>query len=246
MVKKYLKEKGEYPDKIGLVLWSTELQRNEGTQVGTALYLMGMKPMWDKNGRVIGVEPIPGAILGRPRIDIHIQASGLFRDSFPNVILLLDKAVRQASQLRDVENFIARHSRKIKDYLLKKGYSKEDAENLSKIRVFSAKPGSYGTKTDDLIANSGFWETDEEIADVFINFVSFGYGKGVWGTPLKSVYKKNLEDIKITMHTRSSNLYMTMDNDDVFQYLGGILKILKGLLEKNCAPVILIPSGLRR
>jgi cobaltochelatase CobN len=227
MVKKYLKEKGEYPDKIGLVLWSTELQRNEGTQVGTALYLLGMKPVWDKNDKVTGVEPIPGAILGRPRIDIHIQASGLFRDSFPNVILLIDKAVRQASQLKDVENFIARHSRKIKDYLLKKGYSKEDAENLSKVRVFSAKPGSYGTKIADLIPASGFWEKDEEIADVFINMVSFGYSKGLWGKPLKSVYKKNLEDIKITMHTRSSNLYMTMDNDDVFQYLGGLSLAVK-------------------
>jgi cobaltochelatase CobN len=227
MVEKYLRQKGEYPDKIGLVLWSTELQRNEGTQVGTALYLLGMKPLWDKNDKVIGVEPVPGAILKRPRIDIHIQASGLFRDSFPNVILLVDEAVRQASQLKDVENFIAGHNRKIKDYLLEKGYSKEDAESLSKIRVFSAMPGSYGTKIDDLIPASGLWEKDEEIADVFINMVSFGYGKGVWGKPLKSAYKKNLEDIKVTMHTRSSNLYMTMDNDDVFQYLGGLSLAVK-------------------
>ena len=227
MVDKYLKEKGEYPDKIGLIFWSTELQRNEGAQVGTALYLLGMKPVWDKNNKVTGVEPIPGKILGRPRIDVHMQTSGLFRDCYSNVILLLDEAVRQASQLKDVENFIAKHSRKIKEYLVKKGYGEEEAENLSKIRVFSARPGSYGTKTDDLIANSGLWETDEEIADVFINMVSFGYGKGVWGKPLKSVYKKNLEDIKITMHTRSSNLYMTMDNDDVFQYLGGLSLAVK-------------------
>ena len=227
MVDKYLKEKGEYPCKIGLIFWSTELQRNEGTQVGTALYLLGMKPVWDKNNKVTGVEPIPGALLGRPRIDVHMQTSGLFRDCFPNIILLLDEAVRQASKLKDVENFIAKHSRKIKDYLAKKGYSEEEAENLSKIRVFSAKPGSYGTKIDDLIAGSGFWKNDEEIADVFINFVSFGYGKGVWGKPLKSVYKKNLEDIKITMHTRSSNLYMTMDNDDVFQFLGGLSLAVK-------------------
>ncbi|HIE26300.1 TPA: cobaltochelatase subunit CobN [Candidatus Poribacteria bacterium] len=227
MVDKYLKENGEYPDKIGLVFWSTELQRNEGAQVGTALYLLGMKPVWDKNNKVIGVEPIPGKMLGRPRIDVHMQTSGLFRDCYSNVILLLDEAVRQASQLKDVENFIAKHSRKIKDYLVKKGYNEEEAENLSKIRVFSAKPGSYGTKIDDLIANSGLWESDEEIADVFINFVSFGYGKGVWGKPLKSVYKKNLEDIKITMHTRSSNLYMTMDNDDVFQFLGGLSLAVK-------------------
>ncbi len=227
MIEKYLKEKGEYPEKIGLVFWSIELQRNEGTQVGTALYLLGMKPVWDKNGKVTGVEPIPGAVLGRPRIDIHMQASGLFRDCYPNVILLLDEAVRQASRLKDVENFIANHNRKIKDSLLKKGYSEDDAENLSQIRVFSDQPGSYGNTIEDLIPNSGLWEKDEEIADVFMNFVSFGYGKGVWGKPLKSVYKRNLEDIKITMHTRSSNLFMNMDTDDVFVCLGGLSLAVK-------------------
>ncbi|MBE9503109.1 MAG: cobaltochelatase subunit CobN, partial [Proteobacteria bacterium] len=227
MVEKYLKEKGGYPDKIGLILWSIELQRNEGAQVGTALYLMGMKPVWDENNKVTGVEPIPGKILGRPRIDVHLQSSGLFRDNFPNLILLLDEAVRKAGQLKDVENFIAKHNQKIKEYLLNKGYGEEEAENLSKIRVFSAKPGSYGTKVEDIIPDSGLWESDEEIADVFINFVSFGYGKGVWGKPLKSIYKKNLEDVKITMLTRSSNLFGVLDVDGVYGSLGALSLAVK-------------------
>ena len=227
MVQKYLKEKGAYPEKIGLVFWSIELQRNEGTQVGTALHLMGMKPVWDKNNKVTGVEPIPGALLGRPRIDVHMQISGLFRDCYPNVILLLDEAVRRAGQLKDVENFIAVHNRKIKDHLLKKGYPEEEAEGLSQIRVFSNDLGSYGNTIEGLIPNSGLWENDEEIADVFINFVSFGYGKGVWGKPLKSAYKKNLEDVKMTMHTRSSNIFMNMDTDGVFSELGGLALAVK-------------------
>jgi cobaltochelatase CobN len=227
MIKKYVKENGKHPEKIGLVFWSIELQRNEGTQVGTALHLLGMKPVWDKNNKVTGVEPIPGALLGRPRIDVHMQISGLFRDCYPNVILLLDEAVRQAGKLRDVENFIAVHNRKIKDHLLKKGYGEKEAENLSSIRVFSNDLGSYGNTIEDLIPNSGLWESDEEIADVFINFVSFGYGKDVWGKPLKSAYKKNLEDVKMTMHTRSSNLFMNMDTDGVFSELGGLALAVK-------------------
>jgi len=227
MIEKYVKEKGEYPEKIGLVFWSIELQRNEGTQVGTALHLLGMKPVWDKNNKVTGVESIPGAVLGRPRIDVHMQISGLFRDCYPNVILLLDEAVRMAGRLQDVENFVAVHNRKIKDYLLNKGYSEKDAENLSSIRVFSNEPGSYGNTIEDLIPNSGLWESDEEIADVFINFVSFGYSKDVWGKPLKSAYKKNLEDVKMTMHTRSSNLFMNMDTDGVFSELGGLSLAVK-------------------
>ena len=83
-------------------------------RLGRHFICWGMKPVWDKNNKVIGVTPIPGAVLGRPRIDVHLQASGLFRDCYPNIILLLDKAVRQAGQLTDVENFIAKHSRRIK------------------------------------------------------------------------------------------------------------------------------------
>lgn len=227
MIAKYVQEKGVYPEKIGLVFWSIELQRNEGTQVATALHLLGMKPVWDKNNKVTGVEPIPGAVLGRPRIDVHMQSSGLFRDCYPNVILLLDEAVRQASLLKDVENFIAQHSQKIKEYLLTNGYSENEAEIFSKIRVFSAQPGSYGNSIEDLIPSSGLWERDEDIAEVFINFVSFGYGKGVWGKPVKSIYERNLEDIKMTMHTRSSNLFMNMDTDDVFVCLGGLSLAVK-------------------
>lgn len=229
MIEKYLKEKGDYPDKIGIILWACETVRNEGINEATILYLLGMKPVWDKNDRVVGVTPIPGAILARPRIDVHIQTSGLYRDSFPNVILLLDEAVQQAVQLKDVENFIAKNSRKIEGSLLEKGYGEKDAKRLSQLRVFSAKPGSYGTKICELIPNSGTWENEREIVDVFIHQVSYAYGKGIWGKSLKSAYRKNLEDINITLHSRSSNLYMTMDNDDVFQYLGGLSLAVKSV-----------------
>ncbi len=232
MVRKYLDENGEYPDKIGLILWATEVHRNEGTQPSTALYLLGMKPIWDKNNKVIGVEPIPGSFLGRPRIDVHLQTSGLFRDSFPNVMILLDEAVRQAAQMKDVENFIAKHSRKIKAYLIEKGYSEETAEDLSYTRVFSEAPGAYMTKLQGLVPSSGFWESDEELAEVFIHHTSYAYGKKLWGSPLKSVYKKSLEDVKVTMHTRSSNVYGVLDNDDVFAYLGGLSLAVKKVAGK--------------
>jgi cobaltochelatase CobN len=227
LIAKYLEENGTYPEKIGLVFWSIELQRNEGTQVGTALYLLGMKPVWDKNNKVTGVEAIPGAVLGRPRIDVHMQVSGLFRDNFPSLILLLDEAVTRAGQLKDVDNFIALHNQKIKGYLLDKGYDEKEADQLKSLRVFSNEPGSYGNTIEDLIPASGLWEGDDEIADVFINFVSFGYGKNVWGKPLKSAYKKNLEDVKMTMHTRSSNLFKNLDTDGVFSELGGLSLAVK-------------------
>ena len=227
LIEKYKKEHGKFPEKIGLVFWSIDLQRNEGTQVATALHLLGMKPVWDGNGKVTGVEAIPGKVLGRPRIDVHMQVSGLFRDNFPSLILLLDEAVQRAGQLEDVENFIALHSEKIKTCLLEKGYDEEQAERLKKLRVFSNAPGSYGNTIEDLVPASGTWENDDEIADVFINYVSFAYGKGIWGKPLKSAYKKNLADVDVTMHSRSSNIFKSLDTDGVFSELGGLALAVK-------------------
>ena len=146
MIEKYRAEKGHYPNKIGMILWACETVRNEGINEAAILHLMGMKPVWDKNDRVVGVTPIPGAVLARPRIDVHIQSSGLYRDSFPNVILLLDEAVQQAVSLMDVENFIAEHSRKIEDALLKKGYDQHDARTFESIKGIFRKTGQLRHK----------------------------------------------------------------------------------------------------
>lgn len=84
IIDKSLKEKGRYPEKVAIVLWAVETIRNEGLNEATILHLMGMKPKWDSSDRVVGVEAIPGAVLKRPRIDVLINPSGLYRDMFPN------------------------------------------------------------------------------------------------------------------------------------------------------------------
>ena len=108
MITDYREKNGTYPDKLGIILWSTETQRNEGVNESAALNLLGITPVWDRKGRVADLEPIPGGILKRPRIDVLLQASGLYRDAFPQVIKLLDRAVGMAGALKDVENFVVR------------------------------------------------------------------------------------------------------------------------------------------
>jgi cobaltochelatase CobN len=184
---------------------------------------MGIQPIWDKRDKIKDVIPIPGNELGRPRIDVLLQMSGLFRDMFPSVALLLDKAVKKAAVLDDVENFIKQHTEDLEQALLSKGYSSEDAKKLATVRVFSAQPGAYGTKVDDMVGASGLWEEDSTIAEnAFINMVSYGYSKDMWGENVKDAYRENLKKVDATVHSISSNLYSTMDNDDMFQYLGGL------------------------
>ena len=227
MIDEYREKNGSYPDKLGIILWSTETQRNEGVNESAALNLLGITPVWDKKDRVADLAPIPGTLLKRPRIDVLLQASGLYRDAFPSVIKLLDRAVRMAGSLKDVENFVAVNNQKIEQALLKKGYKKDDASKLSQARIFGPMPGAYASAMQELIPASGTWETDEEIADVWIHHASFAYGDELWGKPLKSAYKNNLKDVKITMHSRSSNVYYMLDNDDMFAFLGGLSLAVK-------------------
>jgi cobaltochelatase CobN len=227
MIKGYREKHGAYPDKLGIVLWSYETQINEGVNESAALHLLGITPVWDKKDRVVDLKPIPGRILKRPRIDVLLQASGLYRDTFSQVIKWLDRAVRLAGSLRDVENFVALHSARIAHALQKKGYGPAEARELSQVRVFAPKPGAYGNGVQDLIPDSGTWEDDREIADVWIQQAAFAYGDKFWGKPLKSAYKYNLKDIKITMHSRSSNLVYMLDNDDMFGFLGGLSLAVK-------------------
>ncbi|MFH0730994.1 MAG: cobaltochelatase subunit CobN [Pseudomonadota bacterium] len=217
------KHDGKYPEQVGVILWSVETIRDEGINAATALYLMGMTPVWDHRDKVKDVAPIPGSELNRPRIDVLLQMSGLFRDSFPTVALLLDRAVKKAATLTDLENFLSKHSNVLEASLIQEGHSPEAAKKLSLVRLFSAPPGAYGTKVDDMTGASGLWEKDDGVAEQgFIQVQSHGYSSDMWGEKLTPVYRRHLKKVDVTVHTISSNLYGTMDNDDMFQYLGGL------------------------
>ena len=233
-----LKEKGRYPKKVAVILWATETIRNEGVNESTILHLLGLKPVWDRQDRVSGTEVIPGRELNRPRIDVLINPSGLYRDLFPNMLLYIDNAIQKAAVLTDVENLISKHSTEMKDQLIKQGMEKKRAEQLSKIRIFTEAPGSYGTGVSEMTGNSGFWESDDEIVKVFENRTGFAFGQGKWGEPAKALFKENLKGVDTAIHSVSSNLYGTMDNDDMFAYLGGLSLAIKN--ESGQVPATLI------
>ncbi len=127
---------------------------------------------------------------------------------------------------------------RIEQALLKKGYKKDEASKLSRARIFGPMPGAYASALQELIPASGTWETDDEIADVWIHHCSFAYGDELWGKPLKSAYKSNLKDVKITMHSRSSNVYYMLDNDDMFAFLGGLSLAVKSQSGKYPEPMV--------
>ncbi|WP_459918888.1 cobaltochelatase subunit CobN [Desulfocicer niacini] len=232
LIQDRLKKDGTYPQKVGVVLWATETTRNEGVHESTILYLMGMEPVWDATGRVTDSRVIPGKILGRPRIDVLINPSGLYRDMFPDKLLFLDKAVQKAMAQTDMENFLAKNKNRIKAALMESGLDEAKAEEQSRFRIFTENTGSYGNGVAEMAGNSGVWESDEEISRVYMNRTQFAVGQGKWTTPVKQALKENLRDVDITVHSRSSNIYGLIDTDDFFMYLGGMSLAVKNIKGK--------------
>ena len=228
-----LKKDGHYPEKVGVVLWAVETTRNEGVNESTILYLMGMEPVWDATGRVTGSRVIPGPQLGRPRIDVLINPSGLYRDAFPSRLIFLDEAVQKALVQTDIENLLAKNSARIQQVLMEKGLTKEEAEMQSRFRIFTQKTGSYGNGVSGRVKASPMWESDEAVSKAFLNRDSFAVGQGRWSVPVKDAFTENLRDVDVTVHSRSSNVIGIIDNDDFFSDLGGFTLAVKHVSGKT-------------
>ena len=233
-----LRAKGKYPQKVAVVLWATETMRNEGVNESTILYLMGIKPTWASSGRVRGVEVIPGRVLGRPRIDVMVNASGLYRDLFPDKMAFIDQAVQLALRQTDIDNLLAAGSARIKSELLAQGMAADQAEELSRLRIFAAPPGAYGTGVAAMASMSGTWQEEKEVVGVYENRVGYVYGGKHWGTPARQLLKENLSGVEAVVHSRSSNVYGLLDNDDMFQYLGALSMAVR--LESGQTPQTLV------
>ena len=243
IIANHLRTKGKYPQKVAVVLWATETMRNEGVNESTILYLMGIKPTWTKSGRVRGVEVIPGRVLGRPRLDVMVNASGLYRDLFPDKIAFIDQAVQLALRQTDIDNLLAAGSARIKTKLISQGVSAAEAEELSRLRVFAAPPGAYGTGVASMASMSGTWQEEKEVVGVYENRVGYAYGGKHWGTPARQLLKANLTEVEAVVHSRSSNVYGLLDNDDMFQYLGALSMAVR--LESGQAPETLVTQQQR-
>ncbi len=225
---------GTYPRKLAVVLWAWAMT-DHGVVESEILSLVGAKPVYDAYDGVSDVQLIPLSELGRPRIDVVIVPSGLHRDLFPEKLQLIDRAIRLASNDTSTEypNYIRENSEEIFQDLMASGnFSEEDARILSTSRIFLEEAGTYGPNLDSPISASNTWENDTKLGNLFIDRMSYIYGDGIWSSKLasgkdlsglqKDLFRTNLAEVQAAVHHTNSNLYGFIDNDDVFQYLGGI------------------------
>jgi cobaltochelatase CobN len=167
VVRLYLQEHGDWPRSVVLDLWGSATLRTGGEEIAQALALMGCRPVWERaSGRVTGVEVLPTAALGRPRVDVTCRISGLFRDLFPTQIALLDAAV-QAVAARDEddgENPLAARRRSMPEDPL--------------ARVYGTAPGVYGSGIDEKLT-FGDWDDRAELGRAYLAAASHAFhGEG--------------------------------------------------------------------
>lgn len=211
LLNRYEKESGCFPESVAMILWGTSNMRTKGDDIAQILYLLGVKPVWKpENKRVIGVEPIPLEELQRPRVDVCIRISGFFRDAFPNLVELMDKAINMVANLDEpVEmNFVRKH------------YLESKSDNI--FRIFGAAPGRYGTGILEAI-NSKNWETKQDLADIFVNWSGFAYTCDDYGIEKKEEFKKQLSTMDVVSQNQDNREHDIFDSDDYLQFHGGLI-----------------------
>ena len=152
----YLDEEGCYPESIGTFLWATDAMKTKGDDIAQILYLLGVKPVWEaSNGRVMGVEAIPLEELKRPRIDVTVRISGLFRDTFPNIVHLIDDAVVLVASLDEPydKNFVRKHVELEVSERVAEGCDPNFVREEAYYRVFGDRPGAYGCGVSELVSS---------------------------------------------------------------------------------------------
>ena len=171
---------------------------------------------------VSGLDAIPLAELGRPRIDVTVRISGFFRDAFPHVISMLDDAVRLVAGLDepDEANYVRAHARA--------DLAVHGDERRATTRIFGSKPGAYGAGLLPLI-DARNWRDDADLAEVYAAWGGFAYGRDLDGREARADMETSYRRIAVAAHNTDTLEHDIADSDDYFQYHGGMIATVRAL-----------------
>ena len=220
LLAKHIEDGHAFPETIAMVLWGTDNLKSEGGPIAQALALMGARPRFDSYGRLAGAELVSLAELGRPRIDVVITLSGIFRDLLPLQIKLLAEAAFMAASADEpsASNFIRKHA------LAFQAEHGGDIETAS-LRVFGNAEGAYGANVNSLIDNSR-WEDGDELAETYSRRKGFAYGRA--GRPVQQakLLQSVLAGVQLAYQNLDSVELGVTTVDTYFDTLGGISRAI--------------------
>jgi len=225
LLEDHLQSQGDDLRHLALSVWGTATMRNGGEDIGQALALLGVRPVWDgPSRRLVDLEVIPLGELGRPRVDVTLRISGLFRDAFPQLVSWFQRACGLVAALEEPEhaNPLAAAARREGEIW----------------RVYGSAPGAYGAGLQALI-DSGQWETSDDLGEAFLAWSSWRYGpagagqgrEGSSGDPAlegieaqadRQGLERRLRQVQVVLHNQDNREHDLLDADDYYQFQGGL------------------------
>ncbi len=240
LLARHLADTGTYPRSVGLTVWGTSAMRTQGDDLAEILALIGARPVWDDaSRRVTGVEVVPAAELGRPRVDVTVRISGFFRDAFPHVIALLDDAIAAVAALDEPDNYVREH--------VEADVAGHGDRRRATARIFGSKPGAYGAGLLPLI-DARNWRSDADLAEVYAVWGGYAYGRGLDGREARADMETAFRRIAVAAKNQDTREHDIVDSDDYFQYHGGMVATVRALTGRSPAAYVgdsAVPDAVR-
>jgi cobaltochelatase CobN len=220
LLSRYLADHGEYPSSVGLVVWGTSAMRTAGDDIAEALWLLGVRPgLGPGLPRVVDLEVVPAAELGRPRVDVTLRISGFFRDAFPHVVQLLDDAVQLVAGLDEADNFLRATCRPTSRSAPTSGGPPRGSSAASRGVRRRLLPAHRQPRLEDRRRPGrglGVWG-------------GYAYGKGLEGAPARGDMERVYTRMKVAAKNQDTREHDIVDSDDYFQYHGGMVAAVRAL-----------------
>jgi cobaltochelatase CobN len=212
LLERHVAETGGWPRTVGLVVWGTANMRTQGDDIAEVLALLGVRPRWHpRSGRVEGIEAIPLAELGRPRVDVTVRISGFFRDAFPDVVDMLDDAVRLVARLDEPAD-----------------HNPVRAAGAADARVFGPAPGAYGSGVYQAL-EARAWRSRADLAEVYLAWSGFAYRRGEAGVAAPDQVRRRFAAVDVAVKNQDNREHDIFDSDDYFQDHGGMVATVEEL-----------------
>jgi cobaltochelatase CobN len=203
VIDKYKKEEGRTPENVALYWMLSDIMWADGEGMAQMMYLLGVEPVWQQNGRLKGFEVIPLEKLGRPRIDVTVRVSGITRANFPNCIELLDEAIQAVASLDEPPD-----------------------------RNFPRKPGTYSPGVN-LAVYASAWKDEKDLSDIFVYWNGYAYGKGVNGKESHQQLVNGLRTVDTTFNKVVSDEYDLFGCCSYFGTQGGMTAAARSISGKE-------------
>jgi len=215
------------------VLWAFETMKTGGETLAAIFHLLGVKPVW-RSIYVRDIEVIPLSELKRPRIDVVVTICGIFRDTFYNIVELLDKAFKTVADLEEPEdlNFVRANVRRMLS---------NHGEN-AKLRIFGPPEGQYATSLTALIESSK-WRSEVELVNAYLESMKFAYGEKARCVESKELMNSLISNVELVTQIRDTVDYEITDLDHYYEFLGGLTKAVESRSGRH--PMVLVADTAR-